>query len=154
MPSIISFDSGTPGQELAGKVSEKFDYSQIDGALKNHHGVAENVFARCAKHHFADAATKGLLGGTVRLVYPDQCKVEPLWVAQMSVTLSLDKMRVEDKLDTSKLERLTEGLISAIACLREDRPLVLVDSLSTKITEVAPGVFTFSLKQKWGLDAQ
>jgi len=147
MHPVTGFESATPEQELAQNVGGKFDYSQVESALKaffHDRTVAENVFARCAKHHF-----KQCLGDKVRLDSPELPRsVCPFWVASMSVVLYFDS-----KLDTPKLEELTESLATLILKVRKGQDILLVDSLSTRIMEVSSKMFKFSLQQKWVLDA-
>ena len=141
MHTITEFESSTPEQELAQGAAEKFDYSQVEGALKNDIMVAENVFARCAKHHL-----KQLLGDKVRLADPLELISSPIWVASSSVTLFFD-----EKLDTSKIEELVCAHAVFVLKLQGEQS-IRVGPLDTRIAEVTPKMFKFSLKQKWGLN--
>jgi hypothetical protein len=141
MPSVIEFDSSTPEQELAKGAAEKFDYAQVESALRTDRTVAENVYSRCAKHHL-----KQRLGDKVRLSILAEPLVCPIWVAGASVTLFSD-----GKLDTPKLEELTEGLATAILKIQGQLDNIQVWPLDTKIAEVSAKAFTFSLKLKWGI---
>lgn len=138
MKTVTSFESSTPEQELAEAAEEKFDYSQVASALKHDQSVAENVYARCAKHHF-----RKRVGDGTQLAKEAPL---PIWVATASVTLIFD-----GQLDPYILEALTEALAASIQDTRKERKVVLVDALHTKISEVGAKTFTFSLKQKWGL---
>lgn len=144
MPVVTSFESGTPEQELAQDAVGKFDYGQVEGALKNNLTVAENVFARCAKHHL-----RKCLGDRARLHEPGTTLLSPIWKVGASVTLSFN-----DKLDTSKLEELTEALAAAVLRVRDGEKPLLVDPFSTKITQVGVDLFTFTIKQMGSFDAQ
>lgn len=141
MHSVIAFESSTPEQKLAQGAVEKFDYGQVEGALKNDLTVADNVFARCAKHHL-----KRLLGDKVRLADPVELVSAPFWVAGSSVTLFFD-----GKLDVLKIEELVVAHATFVLKLRGDQA-IRVGPLDTKISEVTAKMFKFSLKQKWGLD--
>jgi hypothetical protein len=144
MPQVTSFESGTPEQELAQGAAGKFDYGQVEAALKNNFTVAENVFARCAKHHF-----RKRLGDRVQLHDPETTLLSPIWSVGASVTLSF-----VGKLDTSKLEELTETLVVAVLKVRDGEKLLLVDPFSTKIIQVGTNLFTFTVKQMWSFDAR
>jgi len=143
MQVVTSFESGPLNEEQAEKVEEKFDYSQVAVALKNDRTVAENVFARCAKHHF-----KKLMGDGVKLSDPQDSTPSPVWVSGVSVMLYFNG----STLDHLRLEELADSLAVSILRIRGEKEISLIEPLNTKILEVGPQVFTFSLKQKWGLN--
>lgn len=144
MQVVTSFESDTPEQELAKNVEEKFDYSQVEGALKNDRTVAENVFSRCAKHHF-----RKRIGEAVRMLNTEEQPPAPVWFFSTSVTLFID-----GPWGTLALEELTEALTAAVLKIRNEKEIVLVGPLGTEILEVGPKLFSFRLKQKWGLDGK
>jgi len=144
MQVVTAFESSTPEQELAKTSEEKFDYSQVDGALRNDRTVAENVFARCAKHHF-----KKLVGDSVKMLTAEDPTPKPMWFASVSVILFYDGV-----LPTQSLGELVEALAASVLKIRGEQEIVLVEPLGTSISEVSPKTFKFSLKQKWGLDGK
>jgi hypothetical protein len=143
MSPVIEFDSSTPEQKLAEGATWKLDYGQIEGALQGSLEIAENVFARCAKHHF-----RKLLGDKVRLGELDASIPSPYWVMGTSVILLLDN----GKLDTNQLEVTTQALATAVLQLRGEKPIRLLGALNPKISQVGVGLLKFSLQQRWCLD--
>jgi hypothetical protein len=142
-PPAITFESNTPEQALAEGAAGKFDYGQVEGALRNDFMVAENVFARCAKHHF-----RQLLGDKVRLEEPGHDIPSPHWVVSTSVVLYLD----EGKLDAKQLEETTKALAAGITQLRGEKTIRLLGALNVKLLQVGVHLFKFALQQKWCFD--
>lgn len=140
MSSVIAFESGTPEQELAKGAAAKFDYSQVDGALRNDVLTAETIFARCAKKQLRD-----LLGETE--MREEGNLPIPVWHAAVTVTLPFDGK----VLNTQALSALTKSLAVAILAGNGLVKIILVGALNVKLLQVGADLYTFGLRQKWGI---
>lgn len=148
---VTAFDSDSPppSDVTPEALADKFDFSHIFTALRHSHEVAENIFARCAKKLFHITLTNKV---HTKMVLPGDYSGFPLWVAATSITVSAAE-KWEEPLMLSLLEHMVVEHANYILRIKERDPTIkLVGPLHTKISEVGPQVFTFSLKQKWGLD--
>ena len=138
-----------------GSAAQSFDHGSYDQclfALKFDPGIAENVFARRAK---ADLAKK-LKEPLQRLVEIPNC--HRIWLAQFSLLVLPEDLPATQPKDGVEswaakcLKHLVKRLTLDIESTRfeDDQTLVLYEGLNTRVQEVAPGQFVFSVKQKWG----
>lgn len=148
---VTTFDSSSPREETgeAEKVEQQHDFVQVLEALVHSHEVGENVFARCAKRAF-----RALLDDGIRLRMPGEVQDHwPIWVLSSSITLPISSDDDIDSTASFVLKDLVEQSAQFVNRIRRDKKsLLLIGALSTKIVEVGPKVYTFSVKQRWGLD--
>jgi hypothetical protein len=146
MPFVSDFESSSVQEKNAVKVEQRFDYAQVETALKVDKGTAETAFARCAKHHF-----RGRLGSSVKMVMPEEV-VFPVWYSYVSLTVDLGESP-KGYVNTVPLQlySLTEALIATVLSTQgSGKEVRLVGALTTGLGEVGPNLFSFTLKQKWG----
>jgi hypothetical protein len=147
MPFVTDFESSSVQKKDASKIEQMFDYSQVEAALKlPDRGSVETAFARCAKHHF-----KARVGDNIKtkMLMPEEAKY-PVWHSQVAVTVDLAEAHAGYVNQFPLwLGSLTEALISSVLSSGYGNALCLVGALTTYVTEVGPGLFSFGLKQKW-----
>jgi len=149
---VTSFESTEPREETgeAEQVEQKHDFIQILEALYHSQEVGENVFARCAKRAF-----RALLNEGVKIKMPEEVGDHfPVWVTTSSVTLpAFPNDKDFDSTVSGLIKDVVEQSANFVQRIRGDKKnLLLIGPLSTKIAEVGPRIFTFTIKQKWGLD--
>lgn len=148
MQVVTSFESGLleETQQDSEPSDGRFDFEHIERALKIDLVTAENVFARCAKHHF-----RKLLGDTARMCSADETMPSPLWVTGSDVVVDL--VRSEKRL-SELLSDCINVLATGMSAPSRSGQIALIGALNTKILKVGPNLVSFKLRQKWGLDGK
>jgi hypothetical protein len=128
-------------------------YEQALFALKYNQGVAENVLARRAKRDF-----RATLKREVKLRETDD-DIVPVWVDHHTVVLDASAIPKEQPSDDAvgaaslRLEGLVRRLVLAIQdTCPENRTVLLIGALWVRVQDLGGGRYSFSLKQKWGID--
>jgi hypothetical protein len=136
---------GIPDSETSSDMSVE-EYGQIFQALVHSLEVAENVFARVAKKAF-----RRKVGDIKFRESKDARGMIPMWVTESSVVLVRPPPK-ENQDWLFALDNLVDSLAQHLKSSTNDRPHVLVDSLSVRIQHVGEEIFRFIIKQKWALE--
>lgn len=152
MDIVTKFETAPPQKGDFGS------YEEVLFALRYESGVAENVYAKRAKHDLRNAIELPVV-----MMKRDEVKPNllPVWVDQHTVVLSEEDFPTAkpEAGSTSKagdmLQQTTERLLSSIATtlkgVDKGAKIVMIDPLWTRIQQVARGVYSFSLKQRWAV---
>ena len=158
MDPILGFESDCPEAEGEEELRRGYDFSLVSQAIMLSREVAENVFARCAKKKLRTD-----LGKNVGIML-SRDGVLPIFTYHASESLTVEipetpNTDFETRL-TGELFRLATKLSKQIVEDRQDkdpgvaaRPtkILLIDSLSCQVLEIAPRCYSFRLGQKWGI---
>ena len=144
MPTVDAFESSAPEQKLAEDAQAKFDYSQLSEAFVHVDvgglEMVENIYARCAKHHFR----KLMLG---RAVIHDEegPELDLIYVTGMDLVMKSREVQLD------RIYELTEALAYSLTHLSRGQMVLLDGALSSRVIKVGSGIYKFALKQRWGL---
>ena len=145
MEIVTKFETAAP------QVGDFGSYEEVLFALRYQQGVAENVYAKRAKHDLRNAIALPVLMAM-------QSDIEetdlPIWVDQHTVvipesTFPTEKPDRENPVESHAgklLRKTTERLVSSILLTLKD---VLIDPLWTRVQQVSGGAYSFTVKQRW-----
>jgi hypothetical protein len=145
MEIITGFDNGATPEE-----KERFsgEYAKVFGALQYSHEVAENVFARTSKTHF-----RSLMSQETRRKRGDEVEDSfPHWFTETSVTINTNDAGYCAAKAGETLAHLVEHFGSYLDAAIDEKTSFIVDSLTTKISQVGPLIYQFRVKQRWVAD--
>jgi hypothetical protein len=161
---LTGFDSDSPRVK---EDDREYDYEMVFAALVHNREVAKNVFARCAKRHFRSMFSDDT---PLKLMMPDEVEevldgnFAPVFHAGLGVTFPVG---TDDTKYPSMAKELM-GLVSTLADSIKARnarvsrlgrgPVVfdhsqfaMIGPLSTMIKEVGKCLYSFTVKQRWGV---